>query len=364
VGLTLALNTTGCFAYSSYQSARIVEADKPQVTIASSRSQWLRGDDVRSEWWVFEFQARQALSKRSEIGGKLSILASDGGDTGGALFGIDLKRGLLGDYVALDLPFGVYVPVIHSLHVYPGVIVTLPLHERLEINLAAKTFYFFTGNTDKMPLFAYNVGLGLKPGRSGFVIRPEIGWMTAADPRDSYMQFGIGIDLPHDRDTEPARSSRASSVPEAREPDRAWNLSSAVHAIQPGTPLRVQLPDSLHIEGRLARADSNAFYIESAGQTVAVQLTQIEALWARESAAGKGATTGGRVLGTAGAVWGALAVGIDWWGRSDPPSTGERLGAALVGGFAGYLIGNLVGGVAAAPFGTWQQVYPPSLEGA
>ena len=197
VAVALALTvcvTSGCFAHSSYQSAGIVEPDQPQSTVAAGRAYVASGNGAVPAWWTMEVMSRHALSRHVDMGMKLALLRGD--EFGSVTLGFDWKVALLEDYLAADFGFGAMLSAIQAFHVFPGVIATVPVTRFLDVNAAAKT-YVMPLATGSETVHACNIGLALKFGQSGLVLRPEIAVLSPVGAARDWVQFGVGIDLPH-----------------------------------------------------------------------------------------------------------------------------------------------------------------------
>ncbi len=195
-GLAL-LALPGCFTYSSYQSARIVEKGGAQGALAVSRSRIVREGPDEDTWWAIEGGARFGLAKRVDGSFLLSLFPDVQEGWGAAVLTIDVRGGIVENYIAAVMPVSATLgdSYLASLRVQPGLVATLPLGDRAEINGSARA-HIFVRATD---LFAmgYNVGLGLKSESGAWTIRPELGWMRFAGEHEglTYAQYGIGMEF-------------------------------------------------------------------------------------------------------------------------------------------------------------------------
>ncbi len=198
------LAAPGCFTYSSYQSARIVERGEPQVTFAVSSSGILEAeDDDDATWFAFETCLRGGLARRVDGALTLSIFSNVPEQWGAAVVTADLRAGIVEDYIAAVLPVSITAgdSYLASLRMQPGLVGTLPIGSRLEITGSARA-HVFVRYTD---LFAmgYNVGLGIRDDSGKWVLRPEVGWMVFRDEVDydqpTYFQYGIGFEFGNPR---------------------------------------------------------------------------------------------------------------------------------------------------------------------
>jgi hypothetical protein len=194
------LAAPGCFTYSSYQSARIVERGEPQVTFAVSSSGILDvPEDEDARWYAFETCLRGGLADRVDGALTLSIFSNTPEEWGAAVVTADMRVGIIRDYLAFTLPVSVTAGDFYlaSLRMQPGLVGSVPIGARLEITGAARA-HVFVRYTD---LFAmgYNIGLGIRDGSGKWTLRPEVGWMVFRDEADydqpTYFQYGIGLEF-------------------------------------------------------------------------------------------------------------------------------------------------------------------------
>jgi hypothetical protein len=187
----------GCLTFSSFQTARIPEMDRPEVTAAVTRSDF-REDDDRSGWSMLEFRRRSRLGRSERLEGhiKLSILHPDGGSFGGVLGG-GFKAAVVRDYLAVGLPVSWYIgdAGFRFLQIHPGVIATLPIVPGLDINGDLEAYVLAAGETQ--PLHARHLGLAIGPADRRWAVRPEIGWLSwdDGDRRETSVQFGLAVEI-------------------------------------------------------------------------------------------------------------------------------------------------------------------------
>ena len=193
------LAAPGCFTYSSYQSARIVERGDHQATLSVSRSSIVSEETDDSSWLAFEGLARFGIAKRLDGSIMISVFRGVPEDWGAGVVTADVRAGIIEDYLACSLPVSFTVGDLYlaSLRVQPGIIGTIPLGTRLEITGAIRAHMFVRAPD----LFAvgYNVGLGMTSVSGRWTIRPEAGWMQFLDEESdvTYAQFGIGLETNH-----------------------------------------------------------------------------------------------------------------------------------------------------------------------
>jgi hypothetical protein len=201
------LGCGGCLTFSSFQTARIPEADKPEMTVALSRCD-LR-DDSRSGWSMLEFRHRARLegSDRAESHLKFTILHADGGSAGGVLGG-GVKFALWRNHLALGLPVSWYIgdATFQALQFHPGLVATLPAAPGFDLNADCEAYLLASGGM--RPLIARHIGLAMGTPDRRLVLRPEVGWLSWDDygRRRTAVQFGLAVEF-----REPRRTRRPGS---------------------------------------------------------------------------------------------------------------------------------------------------------
>ena len=96
---------------------------------------------------------------------------------------------------------------------------------------------------------------------------------------------------------------------------------------------------------------------ENSGNPVEIPMRDIRRLWRRGSAAGTGFIIGGVIGAVGGASAGVALANWCLFGKCDPPSTGEELGAGALGALLGGATGGVLGLLIAAPFQKWKTAY-------
>jgi hypothetical protein len=118
--------------------------------------------------------------------------------------GIGPKFSLLPDQLALYLPiglaFGHDLTTSKTLEFHPSVIGTLPLHEFAEMNASFKLLVPLNRDDGEdsggNEIFtALNLGLGLSPELSRWVIRPEIGFLKNPGEDGTLRHFSLGVTI-------------------------------------------------------------------------------------------------------------------------------------------------------------------------
>lgn len=204
----------GCLSSTPFQSARVVESGEQSATISLQKSVDANVSKDYS-WYMMEMGTRVPMgSDRLDMGFNGVIMAFDG-DEGikgvGAMLGLGPKVEILQDILAIDLPFRAVLAgqsPLQSTHFYPRAILSLPLHELVEINLS-HTRYFYLNEPEYQP-YGFSAGLALGR-RGGMIIRPEIGIVIYPEGRD-LLQFGIAF-TPEGNILEPQTESLEGATP-------------------------------------------------------------------------------------------------------------------------------------------------------
>ena len=131
---------------------------------------------------------------------------------------------------------------------------------------------------------------------------------------------------------------------------------AAVRGIDTGDYVRLQLESGPRVEGQLAVDNATSVTVSKDGvPVVEVPIPDIDGLWVRGRATGRGALIGGGVGLAAGVVFGLL-IAEDFWAlaENDGSTAGLALSTGAIGGVGGALLGGLIG--FAIP--RWSQRFP------
>ena len=194
------LAAPGCLTYSSYQSAKILERGERRATVSVSGSSKAHDGSDYSSWIAFEGIARGGIARRVDGSIMLSVFRGMPDEWGAGVVTVDVRGGLVENYLACSLPVSITVGDLYlaSLRVQPGLIGTIPIGEKFEINGAIRAHVFV--RTTEVFAVGYNVGLGITTPSGLWTIRPELGWLryTQSDELDfsgsAYAQYGVGIE--------------------------------------------------------------------------------------------------------------------------------------------------------------------------
>jgi len=202
LGLCLALANPpamgGCIAISSYQNARIAEPGPARASLAGSVMR--PSDEPEAEnLYVFDLKMRKAVAPVSDVACGVTMMTM----REGALMALDAepRLAIVDGFLAVGVPLNYYVgaPFPYGLQVAPGVVATLPVSKRFEINAAAKVV-LVAGGQAAIP--AYNFGFGFSDDLRRWAIRPEVGLMKSDDEGEGWLvQLGVGVEPPVERVT-------------------------------------------------------------------------------------------------------------------------------------------------------------------
>lgn len=185
--------TSGCYSYSNFQSAKLLQPGKVAITPSASYNTFHdEGYNGEIDDWVFDLQLRSGITPRFELGAKFSRIRSD--EEGYQFIAIDPKIGLSPGLVAFSCPFGTFFGngISSDLQVHPTLLTTFPIDPgRAEMDAAFKLMLFFADENEE--LLAFNVGPRLSSDLDRWAIQPELGFLFNPDAGGYFFQFGIGF---------------------------------------------------------------------------------------------------------------------------------------------------------------------------
>ena len=192
-----ALFSQGCLTYSSYQSARIVERGSPSATLGITQSQLLGEDSGGISWWTFDGDMRFGMARRMDGSVRLSVFHSVAEGFGGGQISVDARYGIISDHLAVALPLTATLGDFHfySLRLQPGLVGTIPLAERLEVNGSVRGHIYV--RAPELSAISYSIGLGMTSPSGEWTIRPEVGWLRFTDPGSDIAYFHCGFGIEH-----------------------------------------------------------------------------------------------------------------------------------------------------------------------
>ena len=136
-------------------------------------------------------------------------------------------------------------------------------------------------------------------------------------------------------------------------------LSAVVADLPAGTEVRVLLPSSTELIGRLVTSEPDRLVLDLAADIRPVDLNEVSSLWVRGNAGRKGALIGGAATGLAFAIYGGLATdGLCSALSGGGCDAGVTTGGAALGAALGFATGGLVGWLVGSAIPSWHLRYP------
>lgn len=195
LALILAVPTACATPFSDYQSARLVDEGKVDITASYGQSHFRddgESDKVQDE---FGLQVAFRVADNAELRAKYFLMNVDaeGESTANAL-GFGPKFSLVEDRLALYTPvgfaFGGFIDDGGSTwQLQPTLIGNLYRSDQFEVNASGKYIFWFDQDIDDF--VAFNLGFGIGP-LERWAIRPEVGFLLNPGDSGSFIQFGLG----------------------------------------------------------------------------------------------------------------------------------------------------------------------------
>lgn len=195
LGLVSVACSSGCYSYSNFQSAKLLEPGRTSITPSASYNTFQEpggSGDGEIDDWVLDFQIRGGVTPRFELGAKFSRIRTEDGFQ---FIAIDPKVALEPGHLAFSCPFGTFFGngIESDLQVHPTLIARWPLEPgRSELNAAFKLLLFYT-DPDSDALVAFNVGPRISSDLDRWAIQPELGLLFNPGDDGYFLQFGVGV---------------------------------------------------------------------------------------------------------------------------------------------------------------------------
>jgi hypothetical protein len=185
---------TGCLAMSSYQSARMTAPGpaRPMLAVSTVGSADNFGPGGDASIWVIDARLRKGVIRdRADFGFNTSLLAARGG--GLLSLGLEPRVSIVRNILAAGLPVSFYLgaPFPQSIQWAPGVVLTIPVSNRFELNAAVR-MQGMSYADGSVPV--YNFGVAFSDDLRESAIRPEIGIMQGHDDDEWIVQVGVGFE--------------------------------------------------------------------------------------------------------------------------------------------------------------------------
>jgi hypothetical protein len=210
VSSLLPLVLSGCYTYSAFQSARVLEPGEYSITPSTSFHTYKSGS--YSHWLTSQYGAEVALG----VGGteRLNVTARyerlDGREYkvgADSLNGptidmninyaaLGIKIGLIPNHLAFVMPVGLYYgedvsKPSDTWGAEPGLILTVPAGPFVDLNAGARLLYFFKSDVDN--LVSYHLGAGLHAANRLITLFPEAGLLHQPGEDGYFTYLGIGV---------------------------------------------------------------------------------------------------------------------------------------------------------------------------
>jgi hypothetical protein len=200
LGAGAALLLSGCFVYSSFQGARVLDEGDYSITPAGSTQfragsgKALLATNQLGAQFARGFQEGLNLTGRVELPMSQNILSRDfWGSKEGSFAYVEAgaKFGVWRDHVALGLPLGFFpgndrwVP---AWQIHPTLYLTAP-GERVDGNLTAASIVFLGGGKS---MLAVDAGAGWHVPGENLTVLPEFGLLFRPGESGRLWHFGVG----------------------------------------------------------------------------------------------------------------------------------------------------------------------------
>ncbi len=140
------LSLSGCYAYSSFQSARTIEPGHFEGTASYSSNTWSYKGNSETINAAYEAQLRAGMTERSDIGFRYARVYVDGTKEDYNFMAVEPKFMIIEDRLSLIVPaalyFGENVQEEESFHVSPGLVVTYPVTGNFEASASSRYMIF------------------------------------------------------------------------------------------------------------------------------------------------------------------------------------------------------------------------------
>ncbi len=189
---------SGCYTYSSLQSARLVRTGKYEITPSYSSVSFSNEGHSEKMTDNLGVQIGFGMSDKMNLRFRFENINPDyKGIDSYSFLALEPKFSLMEDRVALSLPVGFFtgggIDESDTWQIHPSLHFTFPVNDFLEVNLSPRVLLFLEEDTDDF--VALNAGLGISNDFNKWVIRPEIGYMfsTNSDVEGHFFAFSLGL---------------------------------------------------------------------------------------------------------------------------------------------------------------------------
>jgi len=197
LGLLTVPALTGCFTtFSELQDARLIGPGKIEITPHCSMVSGVSksGNHPYSNQYGLQFALGAGAS--TDMRFRIERIDFKGmGSHGLTVFGFgpkfSLKKNRLAALLPIGFAFGKNIKILCTTQVHPGVVSTIPLGDRVDLNLSAKAIIPVT-HPDNMML-AVNLGPGIRVMKPGLVLRPETGLLWRPGAASALLHLSLGV---------------------------------------------------------------------------------------------------------------------------------------------------------------------------
>jgi hypothetical protein len=186
----LVLVASACTPVGSFQTARPLPPGKTSITLAMSRVVEVT-DDANDQWEELDLLVRVGVAHAWEVGGRWTLVLA--GDEPIHAFLVDGKWAVVPGRLAFILPVGFNLTDgdVDIWQAHPGAIVTVPLGESAELDLAGKTVVAVGEDGSWEMLVGAAVGVRVGRDLAEFSIHPEVAVIWDPDERFAFVAFGV-----------------------------------------------------------------------------------------------------------------------------------------------------------------------------
>jgi hypothetical protein len=198
LGIAILPLLSGCYVFSSFQSASIVPPGVSTYSLAVTRGSELgsEGKDTSGFHWTnYELRARSGSSNDRFDLGMRAVLSHFERDLE-IQWALDGRAGLVPQRLTFQLPASMWLGEggLSTLQLEPTLVASAPLTAKIELNASGS---YRVQLEDGFDSYAATLGLALPTPIERVRVRPEIAWLWGVGdpPKSSYSQFGVALEL-------------------------------------------------------------------------------------------------------------------------------------------------------------------------
>jgi hypothetical protein len=189
---------SGCYVYSAFQGARVVQPGRIAVTPSLSLLSF--GEDGESTAASTNYGAHAAigLTDRLNLTGRYERVEwanSAGSSDSHNYLDLGFKYAVVPDVLAFAMPIGFFygegVEEDESLQIHPALHLTVPVMQQLDLNATAKYLHFFDDPSENLTAVMFGLGVRVIPER--LTVFPELGYLFNLGEDGHYFHWGVGL---------------------------------------------------------------------------------------------------------------------------------------------------------------------------